>query len=99
MMDPNHFLNLPRPDAFLGPPQGVVDTTTLAAHDFDVDTRSGFMPPQAPLHRLPEAWKTWEQALEDAQRLQLQLGDKPDITAEEEEQSEVWRARVRAVSD
>ncbi|KAI5985208.1 hypothetical protein EDC04DRAFT_2913939 [Pisolithus marmoratus] len=45
-----HFLSLPRgPGASLdnGPHlDRIVDTTTLAAHDFDVDTRTGFMPPR-----------------------------------------------------
>ncbi|KAI0260420.1 tryptophan 2,3-dioxygenase [Gloeopeniophorella convolvens] len=92
---PNHFLAQPRPDAFLGPPVGVVDTTTLAAHDFDVDTRTGFMPPDPPLARLPAQWELWEQLLGDAQMRKLQLGRKAGITEEEKALSESWRSHAR----
>lgn len=97
LLPPNHFLALPRPDVPIGPPAGVVDTTTLAAHDFDVDTRTGFMPPEPPLVRLPLQWEFWEQLLDDAQVHSLQLGNKVDITDAEKAQSESWRARVRQV--
>jgi indoleamine 2,3-dioxygenase len=97
-LSPSHFLSLPRPDALAGPPAGVVDTTTLAAHDFDVDTRTGFMPPDPPLVRLATQWEPWEELLDDAQEHRLQLGNKPDITDEERAQSESWRARVRQMA-
>ena len=97
LLPTNHFLALPRPDVLLGPPSGVVDTTTLAAHDFDVDTRTGFMPPDPPLPRLPSQWELWEQVLDDAQLHRLQLGSKPGITDEEKAQSESWRARISQV--
>ena len=96
-LSPDHFLSLPRPDVLLGPPAGVVDTTTLAAHDFDVDTRTGFMPPDPPLARLPSQWEPWEQLLDDAQLHRLQLGSKLDITEEEKSRSEWWRAHVSQV--
>jgi len=69
----SHFLAQPRPDSSQPLPAGFVDTTTLAAHDFDVDNRTGFMPPQPPLRRLPSAWDSWETSLDQAisQRLQL----------------------------
>ncbi|KAI0312726.1 Indoleamine 2,3-dioxygenase-domain-containing protein [Amylostereum chailletii] len=69
-----HLLSLPRPDVFAGPQPGAIDTTTLAAHDFDVDTRTGFMPPDPPIARLPEQWEQWENLLDDAQKSRLQLG-------------------------
>ncbi|KAI0273961.1 hypothetical protein BGY98DRAFT_1118691 [Russula aff. rugulosa BPL654] len=94
LLPSNHFLALPRPDVLVGPPVGVVDTTTLAAHDFDVDTRTGFMPPNPPLARLPSQWEPWEQLLDDAQSYRLQLGKKINITEEEKSGSESWRARV-----
>lgn len=94
LLPSNHFLALPRPDVNVGPPVGVVDTTTLAAHDFDVDTRTGFMPPNPPLARLPSQWEPWEQLLDDAQSYRLQLGNKVDITDEEKARSESWRVRV-----
>ncbi|KAI9439567.1 Indoleamine 2,3-dioxygenase [Lactarius indigo] len=94
-LSPDHFLALPRPGVLSEVPVGVVDTTTLAAHDFDVDTRTGFMPPDPPLARLPMQWEPWEQLLEEAQVHRLQLGSKHDIIDEEMVQSESWRARVR----
>ena len=97
LLPPDHFLSLPRPDVLIGPPAGVVDTTTLAAHDFDVDTRTGFMPPDPPLVRLPFQWEPWEQMLDDAQLHRLQLGSKVGITEEEKARSESWRARVSQV--
>ena len=97
-LPPEHFLAQPRPDAAFGPPMGAVDTTTVAAHDFDVDTRTGFMPPQAPLTRLPEQWEHWEATLDDAVASELQLGDKRDLSDQDKSRSERWRARVREVS-
>lgn len=94
----DHFLALPRPDSDVGPPSGAVDTTTLAAHDFDVDTRTGFMPPQPPLARLTPEWEVWEVALDDAVSNRLQLGDKQDLSEEDQAQSERWRARIREAS-
>ncbi|KAG6897348.1 hypothetical protein C0992_002274 [Termitomyces sp. T32_za158] len=96
LLGSDHFLTLPRP-ILAGPPRpaGVPDTTTLAAHDFDVDTRTGFMPPQPPLARLPSTWETWEYILDEAQRTQLQLGDTPELPEHERVKSESWRSRVR----
>ncbi|KAF8896021.1 Indoleamine 2,3-dioxygenase [Infundibulicybe gibba] len=96
-LPPDHFLSLVRPDIFIGPPPGAPDTTTLAAHDFDVDNRTGFMPPQQPLHRLPLEWNIWETALGDAVEKKLQLGDKPGISVTEARTSEDWRNAVRAL--
>ncbi|KAH7915591.1 Indoleamine 2,3-dioxygenase [Hygrophoropsis aurantiaca] len=90
-----HFLNLPRPDIIIGTADGVPDTSTLAAHDFDVDTRTGFMPPQPPISRLPPAWEPWELVLEAAITKKLQLGGKPNLTAAEAARSALWRSSVR----
>ncbi|KAH8929245.1 Indoleamine 2,3-dioxygenase [Atractiella rhizophila] len=50
---------------------GRPDTTTLAAADFDIDVRTGFLPPSPPvedLRMIPEVsgskWRTWEELLE-----------------------------------
>jgi indoleamine 2,3-dioxygenase len=93
----NHLLSLPRPDTTSGPSSGVVDTTTLAAHDFDVDPRTGFMPPQAPISRLPPAWESWEYALGEAVSQRLKLGDTPGLSEFEKTKSESWRSQVRNV--
>ena len=93
-----HFLALSRPNILDGVPEGWPDTTTLAAHDFDVDTRTGFMPPQSPTNRLPLFWSQWEIILDDAISQNLQLGDKVPLSDCERETSETWRHRVRKVS-
>ncbi|KAE9410171.1 Indoleamine 2,3-dioxygenase [Gymnopus androsaceus JB14] len=67
-LDSSHFLSLPRPSITLATSSDtpIVDTTTLAAHDFDVDPRTGFMPPQPPVERLPNDYSQWEELLQDA---------------------------------
>ncbi|KAF7312687.1 Indoleamine 2,3-dioxygenase [Mycena indigotica] len=92
---PDHFLSLSRLDGLLGIAESTYDTSTLAAHDFDVDNRTGFMPPQPPPARLPEAFEHWEEVLDEAIKSGLQLGDKPGITLAETECSEKWRRSVR----
>ena len=81
-LPPNHFLSQPRPDSSNPAFPGIVDTTTLAAHDFDVDNRSGFMPPQEPLGRLPAQWEAWEEVLGTAIHNRLQLGEKRNQNVE-----------------
>jgi indoleamine 2,3-dioxygenase len=94
---PDHFLALSRLDGLLGSSESTYDTSTLAAHDFDVDNRTGFMPPQAPPSRLPADWEAWELILDSAIAESLQLGDKPGITQMEMSRSESWRQRIREV--
>ncbi|KAI6141958.1 Indoleamine 2,3-dioxygenase [Pisolithus thermaeus] len=101
VLPPDHFLSLPRPDPFIGVSvadgpdlEGIVDTTTLAAHDFDVDTRTGFMPPDPPIRRLPEQWEPWEAALQKAMHDGLQLAVKENITDAERNMSDRWRLEV-----
>jgi len=95
---PQHFLALPRPDVTLGPlPHGLTDTTTLAAHDFDVDNRTGFMPPEPPLARLPSEWETWEAILDSALTKRLKLYNGFTTTDDDRAESAVWREGVRKV--
>ena len=94
-----HFLALPRPDVTLGPlPHGLTDTTTLAAHDFDVDNRTGFMPPQPPLARLPSEWETWETILDTALTKRLKLYNGPTTSDDHRAESATWRDGVRKVN-
>jgi len=94
-----HFLALPRPDVSLGPlPHGLTDTTTLAAHDFDVDNRTGFMPPDPPLTRLPSEWETWEAILDSALTKRLKLYNDPATSDDHRAESAAWREDVRKVS-
>jgi hypothetical protein len=92
-----HFLNLPRPDSLLGNVNGAVDTGTPVAYDFDINNRSGFMPPQAPISRLPSFWHVWEDILQDAQEQRLKLGETPGLPEHERLKSEEWRSKVSNV--
>lgn len=83
-----------RPTHFLSPSPA---TSTLAANDFDVDNRSGFMPPHPPIHRLPPQWEIWESLLDRAQSDHIQPGDKPDLSEKSKTDSENWRREVRAM--
>ena len=40
-----------------------VNTATTASADFDVDVRTGFLPFEPAVSRLPEEWAVWEEAL------------------------------------
>jgi len=90
----NHFLSQPRSAVR---PAGVVDTATLNAHDFDVDNRTGFMPFDQPIARLPNEFEAWELLLDDAQNNRLQLGRLPNLTDAQKSASEAWRACVRSM--
>ncbi|KAF8055549.1 Indoleamine 2,3-dioxygenase [Lyophyllum atratum] len=75
-----------------------VASVAIKFADFDIDPISGFLPSQAPLSRLPPAWKPWESALEDATSQKLQLGAAPGLSEEEKAKSESWRKRVRELA-
>ncbi|PPR06710.1 hypothetical protein CVT26_001376 [Gymnopilus dilepis] len=62
---------------------------------FDVDQRTGFMAPRAPIARLPSKWKLWEETLNSAVSSKLQLGDKVELTVTAAATSSAWRKRVR----
>lgn len=99
----NHFLAQPRLDPLLPQPPGAVDTTTVAAHDFDIDGRTGFMPLQPPLARLPVSWETWESHLDAALSQGLQLSERVERLdaaqrAVETEKSKSWRSCIAEVS-
>lgn len=72
-------------------------TSIPVAHIFDVDQRTGFMPPRPPLSRLPERWVLWEATLYAAVEAKLQLGDKVGLAEEEAAASKQWRDSVRKV--
>ncbi|KAJ3542121.1 hypothetical protein NMY22_g3627 [Coprinellus aureogranulatus] len=64
-------------------------------HVFDVDSRTGFMPPKPPVRRLPAQWEEWEAMLDAAIASNMKCGDSLDVTPEDEAVSEAWRAQVR----
>lgn len=74
----SHMLAVQRPRPSVSLPIHAFDTSTLAAHDFDVDTRTGFMPPDPPVARLPADWALWEDALDHAIASRLRVTDSPD---------------------
>ncbi|RDB29302.1 Indoleamine 2,3-dioxygenase [Hypsizygus marmoreus] len=62
--------------------------------DFDIHPLTGFLPPKAPITRLPSAWESWESVLDAAMEAKLQLATlRPG--EEEVRKSESWRNRVR----
>ena len=75
----------------------LLDTSTLAAHDFDVDVRSGFMPPEPPVARLPAEWDAWEDVLQAAIDARFTVGDAPDVEPEETDRGSQWREAVQNV--
>ncbi|RFU75302.1 indoleamine 2,3-dioxygenase [Trichoderma arundinaceum] len=75
------------------------DVPEVALQDFNVDRRTGFVPPHMPLPRLPAEWEMWE-ATSDAARWQklkaaeqLLVLDGPQKLVEEEK-ALAWRKRV-----
>lgn len=65
--------------------------------EFDISRETGFIPVY-PLQRLPPAFDFWERALREAPDI-ISLGD--DIAEEamaKREGSELWRQRIREVS-
>ncbi|WFD35238.1 hypothetical protein MCUN1_002089 [Malassezia cuniculi] len=70
-----------------------VDNSTLAAADFDVDVRSGFLPPEPPVARLPDGMGPWEDLFDWAKRIPLQLAGQ--IGQSTEKEARAWRAAVR----
>jgi indoleamine 2,3-dioxygenase len=71
--------------------------THTLAQDFEIDPRTGFIPPIIPISRLPSQWEAWECALDDLKATRLQLGSKSNLTVEDTSASEAWRARIREV--
>jgi len=95
---PTHFLSQSRHTRALGPrPGDTYDVSTVAAADYDVDVRSGFMPPTEPVARLDGDFEIWEDVL-DAALGRVNLAS--DLAyASEDEKSFVgrWRDQVRQV--
>ncbi|KAJ1307499.1 hypothetical protein OPQ81_001598 [Rhizoctonia solani] len=78
-------------------PEGSPDMSSLACSEFGLDSRTGFLPTQVPLARLPAAFDQWEDALQDAMVILKHPGDSedPPPTDEEREQSLQWRERLQ----
>ena len=66
--------------------------------DFEVDYKTGFLPPQHPISSLPEEFDLWESALASAHDC-LSLGeDKSAAAVAKRESSRRWRQALESVS-
>lgn len=82
-------------------PAGMPDTTTLAGADFDIDVRSGFLPPQAPLDQLPTELPEyqWEHMLQQARVVGLKInGGGVAVDDAERARCRRWRRAMRELS-
>lgn len=97
---PTHFLSQSRHTRALGPRSGdTYDVSTVAAADYDVDVRSGFMPPAEPVARLEGDFEAWEDVLDAAAgriRLASDLAEAPE---DEKHYVDQWRDRIRQVCE
>lgn len=73
------------------------DVSTLAAADFDVDVRSGFLPPEAPVSRLGGIEEeVWETALDKARALPLRIGGGGvNVSEADRRAAREWRRNIR----
>lgn len=92
---PTHFLSLGRHILSTGP-RTSFDVSTVAASDYDIDVRTGFMPPAEPVQRLPCEFDVWESMLDRVLGV-IKLAEDPDATDEDKLFTEEWRKDVRAV--
>ncbi|KAF8313592.1 Indoleamine 2,3-dioxygenase [Clavulina sp. PMI_390] len=98
----NHFLSQPRLNRpLLGPQPQVAgssspyDVSTVAAADFDVDVRSGFMPPTEPVARLSGSFERWEDIMEAAEGRVKLAADLDSSSPQEQDYIRRWRAQVK----
>ncbi|KDN52116.1 Indoleamine 2,3-dioxygenase [Tilletiaria anomala UBC 951] len=84
------------PQEGLNSENGMPDTSTLAAADFDIDVRTGFLPPEPPLSRLDSPYHIWEDLLSLARSSHLRLlGGGASSSPEGAPLARRWRRRVR----
>lgn len=95
---PTHFLSQARASLVQGPRHAdLFDVSTVAAADYDIDVRSGFMPPAEPVARLLGEFSVWEDILDAALgRLQL-AADLVDASEGQRRYVAEWRTRVKQV--
>jgi len=95
---PTHFLSQSRHTRALGPrPGDTYDVSTVAAADYDVDVRSGFMPPTEPVARLDGDFEIWEDVLDAALGRVKLASDLADASEDEKSFVGRWRDQVRQV--
>lgn len=73
------------------------DTTTLAAADYDIDVRSGFLPPETPVARLEGIEEDiWENMLDVARQIPLRIGGGGiDVSDDDRKNARRWRRDIR----
>lgn len=79
-------------------PVDMPDTSTLAGADFDIDVRSGFLPPEQPVDRLPDSLEesSWERMLQEARIVGLRInGGGVAVDDEERRRCRRWRRQLR----
>src|SRR5260370_27581020 len=65
---------------------------------YDLDARTGFIPPKPPLLRLFDGYERWELLLDDAKANFVNPGPSGLATATEKQYTANWRKRVTKVS-
>lgn len=100
-LPPGHFLALPPSYAEVSDPSSsgtsshaanglAPNVASLAAADYDVDVRTGFLPGSKNIERLSASWDLWEDALAAARSAGLRLGGP-------REQDRLWRQGIEMV--
>lgn len=89
----------PCTDGYIRLPDDSPDMTALACSEFGLDPKTGFLPPQVPLARLPPLFDQWEDTLQHGMVVLKRPGDSddPPPTEEEKIQSLKWREGVEQV--
>jgi indoleamine 2,3-dioxygenase len=75
---------------------------TVTPRDICVDPRTGFVPPEMPLWRLPDQWEMWEAALDAAKSQKLKAAEQALLLdgqqkTVEEGKARAWRETVEKV--
>lgn len=93
-----HSTSSPDPSTLSHASEGLApNTASLAAADFDVDVRTGFMPPSGNVERLPVEFQVWEEALHAA-RTAHGTGPGKSLRLGGGAVEEAWRTGVETVS-
>jgi len=102
-LPPTHFLSIVRSPNVGSSTLGAtsvrgVDTSTVAAADFDVDSKTGFMPPKIPIGRLTGDLEVWERMRDAAVANDEPLTLGVYATRPQQKRSARWRKTVDSVS-
>lgn len=89
----------PLANEFIKLPDSSPDMSALACDQFGLNSKTGFLPPQVPLARLPSLFSQWEDALQHAMVVLKRPGDSDDplLTEEEKTHGLKWRQGIQRV--